>query len=59
MTGLQAQEKGGKRQKKDTSISVEPASKKKKTDTADVTEPQFSHVRFKFLLRSPETVVTG
>ena len=50
-------QKGKKRQRKKSHADLaEPAEKKTKTHTA---EPEFSHVRFKFLLRSPETVVKG
>ena len=55
-TGIQDQRMGKKRQETDLSTSAEPSAKRKKTDT---TEPAFSHVRFKFLLRSPDTVITG
>ncbi|KAK7108871.1 nucleolar pre-ribosomal-associated protein 1-like [Littorina saxatilis] len=49
-------QKGKKRLKKKSSDGAEPVSKKQKTDAAEM---EFSHIKFKFLLRSPETVATG
>ncbi|KAL8586640.1 hypothetical protein ACOMHN_040148 [Nucella lapillus] len=52
-----SQEKKQKHKTASTDLE-EPAAKKTKRDSS-VSEAGFSYIRFKFLLRSPETVVTG